>query len=79
MAKKLKKIAKRAIRKPVILNKTTGQAVKPPPVKSIVQLASPPNTIPLVVHDPVKNLVTIAHVEPEQIGWMEWLFGSGRR
>lgn len=76
MAKKTK--IKRAIRKPVIINKTSGEVFKPP-VKSIVQLASPPNTIPLVVHDPVKNLVTIAHVEPEKIGWMEWLFGSGKK
>lgn len=50
-----------------------------PAIKSVVHLASPPNTIPLVVHDPIKNLVTIAHVEPERIGWFERLFGSGKR
>lgn len=75
MAKKIAKIAKKRAKK-VIPIKTP---VEMPPVKSIVHLASPPNTIPLVVHDPVKNIVTVAHVEPDKIGWLEWLFGSGRK
>lgn len=46
-----------------------------PPVKGVVHLAIPPKTIPVVVHDPVRQIVSVAHVEPDKVGWLKWLFG----
>lgn len=50
-----------------------------PPVKSVVHLAIPPKTIPVVVHDPVRQVVSVAHVEPDKVGWLDWLFGPSSR
>jgi hypothetical protein len=48
-------------------------------VMGVTHIRTPKNAIPVVLHDPNKDHVTVVHVEPEKVkdmGWLRWLFGS---